>query len=260
MTLGVHVAGDRMAGAAVDRLMERASRALESTRYWEAARLSARSLEQAFARRDYEQMSRILLPLQEARRQICQLAADAGDAKVLSRIPSGKWRPATGCYLLQPPLVAGDARAFAESAEAAGAHVFVLVREPMVRDRLWPLAAASAGLRSIPGATFRAKVRPPRGIRPSSRTVTRDTLRHGGRVPLKWFEAAGEALGDCAIASLHADDHPAWHVEDLMVRLDAHPYHEKLHQRLGQACREALVAADPQGRRRRPLIDDPFSF
>lgn len=256
MTAGMHVA----AGTAIDRLMERASRALEATRYREAERLCARALEQAFARRDYEHMARIVLPLLEARRQICQLAADAGDPHVLARIPAGRKRVATGCYLLQPPLIAGDAGRFRERAGAAGAHVFVLVREPMTRERLWPLAAASAGVRSIPPATFRVKVRPPRGMRLSARSVTRDSLRHGSRVPLAWFEAGAEALGDAAIASLDPQDHPAWHVEDLMVAIDAHPHHEKLHQRLEEACRQAMVATRPTRRRPRRLVDDPFSF
>ena len=42
--------------------------------------------------------------------------------------------------------------------------------------------------------------------------------------------------------------------------LDALPDHEKLHQALAAACREAIHAPAPERPRRRGRHDDPFSF
>src|SRR5689334_10244420 len=62
----------------IDRMMERASTALEAMRYFEAERLASTALRRAHAAADFERMARILLPLQEARRQKRQLAVDSG--------------------------------------------------------------------------------------------------------------------------------------------------------------------------------------
>ena len=42
--------------------------------------------------------------------------------------------------------------------------------------------------------------------------------------------------------------------------LDAHPDHEKLHQRLEETCRIAATEPLPEERRRRPRNDDPYCF
>jgi hypothetical protein len=249
-----------MSATAIDREMERASRALEATRYFEAERIARRALEAAYSRRDYERMARVLLPLQEARRQKRQLAADVGPARVLGALPGSRKAPHAGLYLLQPPLIAADARALRERADAAKVPVYVLVREPLTRDGLWPIVASSPGVAGGPPVTIRTKVSPPAPVPRVERSPTRDAIKPGSELPAAWFEAAGEALGDAAIAKIDATHHPAWRVDDLMALLDAHPDHEKLHQRLGEACREAVAAPPPERRRPRPLIDDPFVF
>jgi hypothetical protein len=45
-----------------------------------------------------------------------------------------------------------------------------------------------------------------------------------------------------------------------MALLDCHPDHEKLHQRLADACREAMNQPLPESRRHRPILDDLLSF
>ena len=56
------------------------------------------------------------------------------------------------------------------------------------------------------------------------------------------------------------DEPAAWRVDDLINYLGAHPDHEKLHQRLEEACRKAMTEELPEGQRHRPMGDDPYSF
>ena len=245
-------AGRGQAGA-VDRLMDRASRALEAMRYFETERLCVQALQKAYSAFDYETMSRILLPLQEARRQKRQLASDAGAVVRVSelRVANGDAMP--GCFLFQPPLIGADARGFRERADSSGVATFVLTREPMSLDGKWPVVSVG-GTRSV-----RTKVAPPWTVSRVEGTPTRDDSA-GREIPMTWFEAAAEALGDAAIAKIDPKEHPVWRVDDLLEALDALPMHEKLHQALEQACREAAIAPAPDLRRVRPLMDDPFSF
>jgi hypothetical protein len=62
----------------VEELMERASGALGRMEYFQAEELSLKALLRARGRDDFERMARICMPLQEARRQIRQIALDAG--------------------------------------------------------------------------------------------------------------------------------------------------------------------------------------
>lgn len=241
--------------------MERASEALEATRYFECEKLTRTALQRAHAAGDYERMARIILPLQEARRQRRQLAVDASfgpGGRGVTLFETRRAVPndiAPGCYLFQPPLIGADARAFRDHAAEQQVPVFVLTREPLTRDGLWPIVSVGA-------ISVRAKLAPPFRVeftldRPSRDGVTPADAAHITRA---WFESTAEALGDSAIASLKTDDPAAWLVEDLLDRLEAFPDHEKLHQRLADACRGAMVEPPPAIPRRRGMNDDPFSF
>ncbi len=247
---------DAAAAITLDQWMERASVALAETRYFEAAAAAWRALLRARAVRDFERMARICLPLQEARRQIRQLATDAaqasGNAARLIRTPDDLPRPlAPGCYVLQPPLIGADARTLREIAERSRVPTHILVREPLTLTGRWPIVGVGAAI------SVRAQVPPPR---PLSRVETRaDKDGFDGPVPLPWFEAAAEALGDAAIARAKPA-HPAqWQVDDLLEGLQAVPDHERLHQCLAAACRRAATEPEPQSMRPSPL-DNPFSF
>jgi hypothetical protein len=237
----------------IDRLMERATRALLATRYFEAERLASAALRRAHSAHDFGRMARILLPLQEARRQKRQLAVDAGERFLVSTPWRGGMVP--GCYLFQPPQIGADARAFREAADAAQVPVFVLTREPLTRDGKWPVVAVGV-------VSVRARVDPPWPLERVETRVTRDAVDGVtyGPPEVPWFEAAAEAIGDAVIAKLNPADPAAWRVDDLMEFLDAHPDHEKLHQRLADECRLAMNEDLPEGRRHRPKVDDPFSF
>ena len=216
------------ASGKIDRLMEKASEALEGTKYFAAERQCLEAIELAHASADYERMARIIMPLQEARRQKRLAAVDAKRLVIMeSRLEEGE-RVETGCYLLQPPLVGADGRDLRERADRDEVPVFVLVREPKTRVGLWPLVM-------IGPITVRTRVKPP---------------KNEDRPDLAWFLSAGEAIGDEAIRQLGAELSPTQRVSALYDRLGTLSEHEKLHQALEEACR--LAAADalaqPEGK------------
>src|SRR5262245_9817774 len=113
-------------------MMERASRALESTEYFDAERLAWTALRRAAAASDFERMARIVMPLLEARRQKRQIAASS---ELCVLVKSSREMPdaAPGCYLFQPPMIGIDARNFREAADSREVPVLVITREPMTR-------------------------------------------------------------------------------------------------------------------------------
>jgi hypothetical protein len=74
--------------------------------------------------------------------------------------------------------------------------------------------------------------------------------------PPEWFLHASEQLGDVAIAAVdQLVTNPVSRLEALLLRLEAHPDHEKLHQRVMEAARDA--ARMPKRPRRVINFDDP---
>ena len=234
----------------IDSLMERASRALGEGDYFEAERLSLRSLLGARSTLDFERMARIVLPLQEARRQRREQALDAGPVAALR---SGRDAPrplVPGCYLVQPPMIGRDGRTLRETADRKGVPACVLTREPLTRAGKWPIVGVGP-------LVVRVQVDPPWPVQRVEDSPSKD---HEERVPAReWFAGASEALGDAAIARLVPGDHPHYRVDDLLDFLNAHPEHEKLHQALEAACRAAIGTEEPELPRRRG-IDDSYSF
>ena len=95
----------------IDDLMTRASEALSKTKYFESERLANKALINAFQASDFEQMARIVMPLQEARRLRVQLALDVGTITIIDEQPVTEgMETKPGCYLLRPPRVGADAR------------------------------------------------------------------------------------------------------------------------------------------------------
>ncbi len=222
---------------AVDETMERASLALERCDYFDAERLCVRALDRAWGLHDYERMSRICMPLQEARRQVRQLAADTGRCVVLnSTIPrSGVVEP--GCYLLEPPLLGIDAHTFRGICVGKRVPAIILTREPLTRKGTWPIVAVGTG----PTTPISVRV-----YVPPLATMPPDA---------GWFQSVSEMLGDEAIRKLEPGV-AAWRVDDLLHALDAVPDHEKLVQLLGETCRQAAGEPPPTRRRRRGFEDD----
>lgn len=238
----------------IDRLMDRASLALAETRYFEAANDAAHALNRARRANDFERMARICLPLLEARRQIRQSATESVDAanpvRLIAHPNDVRGALVAGCYVIQPPMIGADARVLRETAFKRRIPVSVIAREPLTRKGLWPIV----GVGEI---SIRVQIDPPVPLERADDRITKDSF--DGEIPLAWFEAAGEALGDSAIEKIDPGLHPHWRVDELMEALEAVPEHEKLHQALAGACRAAIDEGEPVGRRPSAL-DNPFSF
>jgi len=242
------------AAAQVDEIMQRGSAALADGDCYAAVTMCARALELARGAEDAERMARICLPLQEARRMIRQRATDTGRV-VLVRDEYDVPRPLeAGCYLIQPPLIGADAATLRETGFKQRTAVYALAREPLTRDGRWPIVGVGE-------VSVRTKIDPPVPLDRAEDRMSKDRFGESaaGVVPLDWFERAGEALGDAAIAKLKPEHSPWWHVDDLLDALGAVPEHEKLHQRLERACREAMRQPVPTERRPLPM-DNPFGF
>ena len=213
--------------AGIDEIMEAASLSLHDTRYWECEALCLRALEKAYTSQEYERMARIVMPLQEARRQKRQLAEDAADERgvvVLDERPTGTGEAPgltePGCYLLRPPLVGADGRELRDRAARDAVPVFLLVREPTTRTGKCPVVM-------IGPVTVRTQV---------------DLPDDEAAPTTQWFVAAHEALGDAAIASVPRDANEDQRVTHFYERLATITEHEKLHQAFEQVCLEAAKA------------------
>lgn len=253
--------------------MEQASQHLVHRRYFEVEQLCSEALRRAHAIRDYDRLARLVLPLQEARRQKRDLALDTGEVYLVNGEMPDESRLRPGCYLVAPPRVGVDGRLLREAADRRHVPIVVTVREPTTRDGLWPIVAVGP-------TTLRTKVPPPPPRQPPA------AAGKGGKVKAKagtktkkpaapveapppapavgqaalpspmWFVEANEALGDAAIANLNPSAHPTSRVDTLIELLESHPDHEKLHQRLEEAARAAARDPRPPRRANQALLDE----
>lgn len=216
----------RPKAAKIDKMMEEASQALANTDYFECERRASQALELAHTAADYERMARIILPLEEARRQRRLAAIDTGELRVvndytdLEPLLEGTEPPPSGCYLIECPLVGADGRNLRERCYANRVDALVIVREPETQLGMWPLVM-------IGPVTVRAYVRPPGDADPDT----------------DWLVMASEALGDAAIQSVDTGADIFVQVHQLYDRLCTVIDHDRLHQALLGACEEAARAS-----------------
>ena len=177
---------------------------------------------------------------------------------------------------MSPPLVGKDGRVLREMCERQAVSVMVLVREPQNRAGKWPIVGVGTGPREP--IVVRAYVDPPgtaclqcaleaseAGAQGLNGSVTSSAVKmlkssDEDQISLAWYLLAHEALGDAAIAKAPQDVPADHHVDDLLDSLEAVPDHEKLVQALSQACRAAAGAPISELPRRRPLLQDAWSF
>ena len=202
----------------LDRIMEHASRALAELDYLTCESLCLEALAEARGLKRFDFYARVLLPLQEARRQRRMIAAQgeiilgtpAQGFDTEGRLVDG-W---AGCVVLTHPNVLDDARVLAEQAREKNRYVEVLFADNPSEAAIWKL-------RSYEGPGVGCEV---------------DAPTPGGDAA-QWFLYATERLGDealrCADESLTGEDR----VGDLEARLRVFPDHELLHQRLLLAAR-----------------------
>lgn len=203
--------------ANVDELMEQAEAALRAGRWFEAERHALRALNAARRVENWDAMARISLPLQEARRLRLAKAFDTKKFTIVEQAVHDADEVKTGCYLIQPPLVAADARRLRLAALRQEVPAAVLCREPLTKLKRCPIVAIGA-------VTIRARIEPPKNPK---------------KPTLEWLIAAMEALGDAGIESIDTGLDLDRQIDHVLACLDAMPDHEKLHQILGDMCRRA---------------------
>lgn len=202
----------------LDNLMERASQALAGIEYLSCEALCLEALGLARESGRYGYYARILLPLQEARRQRRMIAA-AGEVQLGSGeagFDPHVWLDAheAGCIVLTHPHSAEDAAALDHRARERQQCVEVLFADN-------PAGAGEWTLRSYAGAAVSCTIAAPKD----------DTVK------TPWFIAATEKLGDAALADVDDTLTGVARVEALERHLAAFPDHEILHQRLAEAAR-----------------------
>jgi len=115
----------------IDQIMEQASAKLAETDYLACETLCLEALQRARDAEDYERYARVLLPLQEARRQRRQIAADAGVIVLTGEHLSPERildEHTQGCLLLTaPPYDHADEQAIRETARTRGFYIEALV-------------------------------------------------------------------------------------------------------------------------------------
>jgi hypothetical protein len=222
-------------------MMENASQALADGLYLDAALACYEALLFAREEHDFGRMKRICLPMLEAQRYLRQNALDTRVIHHIAISTDIPPEPGNECYLFAPNFIGADARRFRAAANDAGIGVFILTREPTTSNGLWPVVG-------VADRVVRIRIEPPTDNTPTA----------------NWFAHAAEALGDQAIVDAlkasNQDDPKPWIVDDFLDRLDACPEHEKFIKALADACDDAINSPIPTRKRRRGIIDDPYSF
>lgn len=224
---------------AIDDLMERASGALVATDYLGCEQLCLDALRAAREKGDWAYYARILLPLQESRRQRRMIAADGfvrlgtSDLEGPHRDWSGSF-PA-GCIVVTRPFTPQHATALVAALGQQGRCIEVLFADNAIDEPRWRI-------RSIVQSGVSVE-RPAPPMEWLDRWLSPDEVRSTGEPgPDDWFIDATEALGDAALEHVTAPEGSIQRIEQLEVMLAAAGDHEILHQRLGDAARAAARA------------------
>lgn len=230
----------------IDHIMEQASRALAQTDYLSCESLCLKALAKAYDAGDWDRYARILMPLQEARRQRRMTAADGavrlGTADLDS--PAEHWleQIETGCVMVTHPHMKEDALALDQAARKHHRYIEVLFADNPPAVETWCVRSLRAPRveRNIPA--------PPRGwtnqwLAPGETPAT----PHSDASPADWFLDAAQALGDAAVLAVDADPTARLgsltRIDRLQSMLNVVTDHEILHQRLAEAARARQHAA-----------------
>ncbi|MCC7409793.1 MAG: hypothetical protein IT442_17135 [Phycisphaeraceae bacterium] len=222
----------------LNKLMESASVALARMDYLAAERMCLEALSAARDQRLWSDYARILLPLQECRRQRRIIAADGpirlgtSDLTPISDPVAPMQGRSAGCILLTEPFTAEHALALHRHALEHRLHVEVLLARRATDPARWRIESfhATKVHVDLPGPPGRM---PDRWLD----VADADRAQAAG-----YFLAAAEALGDAAISAVGSPPGTSRRLADLERCLDVVLDHEILHQRLWDAA-HALAAS-----------------
>ena len=220
-----------------DNLMERASQALAKTDYLSCERGCLAALSAARKSGDWALYTRVLLPLQEARRQRRMIAADGHVRLGTSDMegPGGDWSTSleAGCIVVTRPFTAEHAAGLAAAVDQQRKCVEVLFADSEMDAERWTIRSYAG-----PAVTVERACPPvvwvDRWLEPG------EVAESGEPGPDDWFIDATEALGDAALAQVTAELGSVERVEQLEQMLSVVTDHEILHQSLGEAARAVL--------------------
>lgn len=224
-------------------IMEAASEALARMDYLTCEAHCVEAIALARRQRQWDAIARILLPLQEARRQRRMVAADGlirlgtqsleGDAAAcLPNLANA----GGGCVVVTHPHDADAAARLALRARHERRFVEILFADNSPDDSAWHIRSFAGPAVAItmpaPPAAWRDRDLPPAEAK---------TLRDGATTPGDWFLDAMDALGDAAIGAAGRDDteSPEADFDRLYACLEVVTDHEILHQRLAEQARRA---------------------
>ncbi|MFA9478024.1 hypothetical protein ACERK3_06905 [Phycisphaerales bacterium AB-hyl4] len=223
----------------LDQLMQRASEALVKMDYLGCETLCLQALGIARQQTAWSYYARILLPLQEARRQRRMIAAEGtirlGSAGL--ETPAVDWleRLQPGCMVVTHPHTADDARALDDAVHQQQCHVEVLYANPASTRGTWTV-------RSFRGPDVHALLPAPPEAWQHRWLDEHTHLPHAAEdstiaTPADWFLSAAEALGDAALDQVEMGLPSLDRLMQLERALQVARDHEILHQRLGDAAR-----------------------
>lgn len=216
---------------ATDDLMQTASQALAELDYSRCEALSVEALEQARDKEDWPMVRRVLLPLQEARRQKRQAAIDGlillGTNEKADTLKMLVADERCGCIVLTHPYSADDAAALDLLIRSQQRAVEVLFADNTSDDTTWRVTTHTG-----PWACAEQPA-------PNRQWVGEwiDPLATAPLTPAHWFMRASETLGNAAFAAVDAQLGTPEHFDQLAEALRSAGDHELLHQRLADAAR-----------------------
>jgi len=257
----------------IDPIMERASAALAARDYLACESACLEALGMARDASAWAIYARVLLPLQEARRQRRMIAADGsirlGCERTEGELASSLQSHAPACLCVTPPFRVEDAAALRHAARSR--YLEILFAEPVASEvdhdagaaERWRVHAPSLTALAVdvepPSPKLREIWWPPADSEespcPDATDMTAEKKIPGSCIDpandrqraADWFLDAGEALGDEALRRWagRADQGPEA-LAELEQLVEQVPDHELLHQRLASVARE-LARRDPRG-------------
>jgi hypothetical protein len=222
----------------LDAIMQQASEALVRGQYLACETLCLQALAEARQRGDWAYYARILLPLQEARRQRRIIASEGtirlGTADLIGGVEQWLSMFDAGCIAVTHPHAVEQAHTLAQLARKQHRYVEVLFVDSDAAEDRWVVRTFAA-----PSAIceMNAPVAPwlNRWISWPSDDVKASPLPPA--TPADWFLDACEALGDAVLAKADKVADLRQRVDLLEAALHVVPDHELLHQRLGDTAR-----------------------
>lgn len=230
----------RPMSSTIDQIMEQASRSLAEMDYLTCESHCLKALDKAHDTGDWDAYARILMPLQEARRQRRMIAADGsirlGTADLDS--PPAHWleQVQAGCVVVTHPHTMDDARQLDHAARKHHRHIEVLFADN-------PPAGDTWRVRSFRGPQVEQNVTCPPQVWTNNWLAPGETPSggHDTPTPADWFLDAAEAMGNQAVAVVDGDPAAALgslaRIDRLHEMLQVVTDHEILHQKLAEAAR-----------------------